>query len=453
MTGLELLVLLAVAIGLLVLSISKWKVHPFLAIMGVSLLFALASGMPLTAVADVIGAGFSSAFTSIGIVVILGALVGRVLEKTGAALKMADVMIRLAGKKKPELALLLMGRIVSMAVFCDSAFVVLDPVRKALVRRTAKSSVACTMALSLGLYITQCFLPPAPGPVAAANALFGSMGLEVDLLLVLAMGLVCSILPTAVALWFSGWSGLKMKAADETADSENCAQAYEKLLEGYERLPGGWMSFAPILIPIVLMGLASAAQMIGTPPAILLFLGKPVIALAAGLLMALLLLQRCGKMHLFYDLTESTLQTIAPILFVIAAGSVLGEVIAATELENVIKAHAVSLQSLGLFFPFLLAALLKTALGSSTVAITATSGILAPLMHTLGFVTPMDAALAVCAIAAGSMTACHANDSYFWVVVNLGGLKPQDGYRTQTLGTLLAGLAAMLNVLLVSLIL
>lgn len=453
MTGFGLLALLAASILLLIFSISKWKLHPFLALMGVSLLFALAAGLDLRTIADIIGAGFSDTFTSIGIVVILGALIGSILEKTGAALKLADVMIRLTGKKHPELALMLMGRIVSLAVFCDSAFVILDPIRKSLVRRTQKSSVACTLSLALGLYITQCFLPPAPGPVAAANALYKGIGLEADLILVMGLGLLCSLLPTVAAYCFARRMGRKLLADDEKSAAQTTKQAYEALLAGYGPLPGAFLSFAPILVPILLMAFSSAAGLNGEVPAFIAFLGKPVIALTAGLLMTVWLLKRSNQLHAFYNLTETSLQTIAPILFVIAAGGVLGAVISATELEAFISDHAASLQNLGLLFPFLLAALLKTALGSSTVAITTTAGILSPLMLTLGLNTPMDAAMAVCAIAAGSMTVCHANDSYFWVIVNLGGLKAQDGYRTVTLGTLVIGLAALLNVLLVSLIL
>ena len=453
MTGFGLLALLAASILLLILSISKWKLHPFLAIMGVSLLFALASGLELTTIADIIGEGFSDTFTSIGIVVILGGLIGSILEKTGAALKLADVTIRLTGKKHPELALLLMGRVVSMAVFCDSAFVILDPIRKSLVRRTQKSSVACTLSLALGLYITQCFTPPAPGPVAAANALYKGIGLEADLVMVMGLGLLSSLLPTIAAYCFARHIGRKILADDEKASAENTEQAYDALLADFGQLPGAFLSFAPILVPILLMALSSAAGMAGEVPALIAFLGKPVIALTAGLMMAVWLLGRSRQLYAFYDLTETSLKTIAPILFVIAAGGVLGAVISATELEAFIRLHAASLQNLGLLFPFLLAALLKTALGSSTVAITTTAGILAPLMLTLDLNTPMDAAMAVCAIAAGSMTVCHANDSYFWAIVKLGGLNAQDGYRTITLGTLIIGLAALLNVLLVSLIL
>ena len=123
MTGLPLVIAFIIAVVLMIVAISKFKVHPFLSIMGVSLLLALVAGIPLTSIADVIGAGFSGTFSSIGIVIILGAFIGSVLEVTGAALKLADLVIKLVGKKNPELAMELMGRVVSIPVFCDSGFV------------------------------------------------------------------------------------------------------------------------------------------------------------------------------------------------------------------------------------------------------------------------------------------------------------------------------------------
>ena len=190
MTGIPLVIAFVIAIILIIVAISKWKIHPFLSIMSVSLLLAIVAGIDLAQIADVIGAGFSGTFTSIGIVIILGAMVGTLLEKTGAALKMADCVVKLVGKKHPEAAMIIMGWIVSIPVFCDSGFVILNPIRKALVQRTRKSSVACTVALSMGLYISHCFIPPTPGPIAAANTLFGvgGLGTDVNLLLVMAIG-------------------------------------------------------------------------------------------------------------------------------------------------------------------------------------------------------------------------------------------------------------------------
>ena len=448
MTGIPLVIAFVIAIILMIVAISKWKIHPFLSIMSVSLLLAIVAGIDLAQIADVIGAGFSGTFTSIGIVIILGAMVGTLLEKTGAALKMADCVVKLVGKKHPEAAMIIMGWIVSIPVFCDSGFVILNPIRKALVQRTRKSSVACTVALSMGLYISHCFIPPTPGPIAAANTLFGvgGLGTDVNLLLVMAIGAVCSILPLIAGYIFALFIGKKVKAKDEPTN----AQTYEELVASYGKLPGAFMSFAPIVVPIIQMGVASAFSMAGSNPAIIVFLGKPIIALAVGLILGVILMAQSGKMGEFYALTDDTLKTVGPILFVTAAGGVLGKVIATTDLVNFITAHAATLESLGLLFPFLLAAILKTAQGSSTVAITTSAGIIAPLMMTLGFTTPLDAALVVVAIGAGAMTVSHANDSYFWVVTNFGEMEPQDGYKTQTLGTLIIGIAAIINVLIVS---
>ena len=269
-------------------------------------------------------------------------------------------------------------------------------------------------------------------------------------LLVMAIGAVCSILPLIAGYIFALFIGKKVKAKDEPTNAEAIGQTYEELVASYGKLPGAFMSFAPIVVPIILMGVASAFSMAGSNPAIIVFLGKPIIALAVGLILGVILMAQSGKMGEFYALTDDTLKTVGPILFVTAAGGVLGKVISSSDLVNFITTHANTLETLGLLFPFLLAAILKTAQGSSTVAITTSAGILAPLMMTLGFVTPLDAALVVVAIGAGAMTVSHANDSYFWVVTNFGEMEPQDGYKTQTLGTLVIGVAAIINVLLIS---
>ena len=165
MTGLPLIIAFIIAIVVMIVAISKFKIHPFLSIMGVSLILGLVAGIPLvdqtasdgtvtSGLATVIGAGFSGTFTSIGIVIILGALIGSILEETGAALKLADMVIHLVEKNQPELAMELMGWVVSIPVFCDSGFVILNPIRKALVNRTGVSSVAMSIALSCGLYIS-----------------------------------------------------------------------------------------------------------------------------------------------------------------------------------------------------------------------------------------------------------------------------------------------------------
>ena len=452
MSGLALIIVFLLAIVVMIVAISKYKVHPFLAIMGISLILALLAGIPLTKIADVIGSGFSGTFTSIGIVIILGALIGTILEKTGAALKLADLVVRIVGQKNPELAVELMGWIVSIPVFCDSGFVILNPIRKAIVKRTATSSVAMTVALSAGLYISHVFIPPTPGPIAAASTL----GIGDNLLLVMGLGVVCSIIPLIAGLIYAKAIGKTVKSADETAGKDEVVKTYEQLVAEYGKLPGGANALAPLVVPIILMALASISSMAGWTgfgADLLTFLGKPVIALTVGTLCAIAQLATADKLDGLYAITNDTLKTVGPILFVTAAGGVLGKVIASSSMVTYITDHAAALQTIGIFFPFILAAILKTAQGSSTVAITTTAGIVAPLLEVLGFASPARAALVVMAIGAGAMTVSHANDSYFWVVTNFGDMTPEQGYKTQTAMTLVLGVASMVGIFILSLVL
>ncbi|MCD7953676.1 MAG: GntP family permease [Synergistaceae bacterium] len=448
MTGIPLIIIFVLAIIVMVAAISKYKIHPFLSIMAVSLIFGVIAGIPLKDIPGVIGAGFSGTFTSIGIVIIFGALVGTLLEKTGAALKMADVVVTLVGKKNTELAIIIMGWIVSIPVFCDSGFVVLNPIRKALVKRTGASSVAMTVALSMGLYISHCFIPPTPGPIAAANAL----GIGDNILLVIGLGALLSVPALAAGYIFAKYIGKRVSARDDNADMD-LVKSYEELIAEYGRLPGGVMSFAPIIVPIFLMGLASAFSMAKVSISAIIFLGTPIIALAVGVILGVILLVQSGKAKDFYEITNDTLKTVGPILFITAGGGVLGKVISVSGMVQYITENSSVLSTIGIFFPFVLAAILKTAQGSSTVAITTTAGMLAPVLPALGLNTPSLSALCVIAIGAGAMTVSHANDSYFWVVTNFGEMETEQGYKTQTMGTLIIGLASMVGVFVAYLVL
>ena len=462
MTGLPLILAFIVAIVLMIIMISKFKIHPFVSIMLISLVLGALAGIPLvdrtledgtkvSGLASVIGAGFSGTFSSIGIVIILGALIGSILEATGAALKLADMVIHIVGKNNPVLAMELMGWVVSIPVFCDSGFVILNPIRKALVQRTRESSVAMTVGLASGLYIAHVFIPPTPGPIAAASTL----GIGDNLLMVMGLGVLCSVFPLIAGFIFAKMIGKKVKADDE-ADAMGVVKTYEELVAEYGKLPGGFSSIAPIIVPIILMALASVSSMMklsGAGANLISFLGTPIIALAVGTAFAAAQLAGAGKMSDFYKICNDTLMTVGPILFVTAAGGVLGKVISSSDMVNYISQHAGVLSTMGIFFPFLLSAILKSAQGSSTVALTTTAGIVAPLLPVLGFTTPVQITLVCMAIGAGAMTVSHANDSYFWVVTNFGAMSPERGYKTQTMNTLVMGIAAIVEIAILSLIL
>ena len=463
MSGIALIVCFVIAIILMILMISKFKVHPFLALMSISLVLAIVAGIDLSKIPAMIGVGFSGTFKSIGIVIIFGTIIGTVLEKTGAALKLADMVVKLVGQRRPELAMLIMGWVVGIPVFCDSGFVVLNSIREALYKKISASPVAMSVALSGGLYASHVFIPPTPGPIAAA----GTLGLGGNLLLVIIMGTVVSV-PVLVAVYFFSKSIAKsVTISDKEADATITA-SYEELLNKFGKLPSGFLSIAPIIMPIIFMAVGSVVDVLAKQgmldkaallPKIFLFLGNPIIALAIGVIFCVFLLAETKKMREFDHITNESLKIAGPILFITAAGGVLGNVITEAGFVNFIKENASTIKAIGIFFPFIISAVLKTAQGSSTVAIITTASIMGAfsadnsLMHTLGFTSEISAALCVMAIASGAMCVSHANDSYFWVVTNFSKMSADQGYRTQTAMTFIMGVVGMISVYILSLVL
>ena len=463
MSGIALIVCFVIAIILMILMISKFKVHPFLALMSISLVLAVVAGIDLSKIPAMIGVGFSGTFKSIGIVIIFGTIIGTVLEKTGAALKLADMVVKLVGQRRPELAMLIMGWVVGIPVFCDSGFVVLNSIREALYKKISASPVAMSVALSGGLYASHVFIPPTPGPIAAA----GTLGLGGNLLLVIIMGTVVSV-PVLVAVYFFSKSIAKsVTISDKEADATITA-SYEELLKKFGKLPCGFLSLAPIIMPIIFMAVGSVVDVLAKQgmldkaallPKIFLFLGNPIIALAIGVIFCVFLLAETKKMREFDHITNESLKIAGPILFITAAGGVLGNVITEAGFVNFIKENASTIKAIGIFFPFIISAVLKTAQGSSTVAIITTASIMGAfsdgnsLMHTLGFTSEISAALCVMAIASGAMCVSHANDSYFWVVTNFSKMTADQGYRTQTAMTFIMGVVGMISVYILSLVL
>ena len=440
MTTITTLILFAAAIILMVVAIARWKVHPFLAILGTALLLAILLGVPFADIPDVIGKGFGSVMSGIALVIIFGSLIGSVLEQTGGAMALARAVERVVGKHHPRLAMMLIGWIVSIPVFCDSGFVLVSPIGKSLAQRSGISPVPLMLALAAGLFASHVFIPPTPGPVAAA----GMVGLENNLLLVIGLGAVISLLSLIPAYFFAGRFGKLIEDNSKNSVTSEISESHTSV--------SATLSFLPIVLPIVLMALGSVASLMNLPQGVataLTFLGKPVIAMMIALLSCLPLLMQQKMTGRFYDITQSSLKTAGPIIFITAAGGVLGAVVVASGFVDFIKESGESLKALGVIFPFLVAAVLKSAQGSSTVAITTTASMMGlfsdsgSMMSALGFTSPLAAALVVMAIGAGAMTVSHANDSYFWVVTGFGGIKARDGYRTMTLMTLIMGITAI----------
>ncbi|EGR4163468.1 GntP family permease [Vibrio cholerae] len=445
------LILLAV-IAFIVLATTKFKVHPFLALLLAAFLGAFAYGLPADTIAKTITTGFGGILGYIGLVIVLGTIIGVILEKSGAAITMADTVIKLLGERFPTLTMSIIGYIVSIPVFCDSGFVILNSLKESLAKRLATSSVAMSVALATGLYATHTFVPPTPGPIAAA----GNLGLESQLGLVTAIGLfVAAVAAIAGMLWANRFQAVE---ADIIDSQESPKQDWQALKASYGQLPSASQAFAPIFVPILLICLGSIAKFPSFPFGqgmlfeVLGFLGQPLTALLIGLLLAVRLLKSADKVAEFGERISQGITAAAPILLITGAGGAFGAVLKATPLGDYLGT-TLSALGVGIFMPFIVAAALKSAQGSSTVALVTTSALVAPLLGQLGLDSEMGRALTVMAIGAGAMTVSHANDSFFWVVSQFSRMSVGLAYRAQTMATLVQGVTAMAVVYVLSLVL
>lgn len=445
------LILLAV-IAFIVLATTKFKIHPFLALLLAAFIGAFAYGLPADTIAKTITTGFGGILGYIGLVIVLGTIIGVILEKSGAAITMADTVIKLLGERFPTLTMSIIGYIVSIPVFCDSGFVILNSLKESLAKRLATSSVAMSVALATGLYATHTFVPPTPGPIAAA----GNLGLESQLGLVIAIGLfVAAIAAIAGMLWANRFQNVE---ADIVDAQESSKQDWQALKASYGSLPTASQAFAPIFVPILLICLGSIANFPSFPfgqgmlSEVLSFLGQPLTALLIGLLLAVRLLKSADKVAEFGERISQGITAAAPILLITGAGGAFGAVLKATPLGDYLGT-TLSALGVGIFMPFIVAAALKSAQGSSTVALVTTSALVAPLLGQLGLDSEMGRALTVMAIGAGAMTVSHANDSFFWVVSQFSRMSVGLAYRAQTMATLVQGVTAMAVVYVLSLVL
>ena len=449
-----LVLILAVLIVFIVLATTKLKLHPFLALLTAALLAGLAYQLPPLEIGGHIARGFGGILGGIGIVIAFGTIIGVILERSGAAITMAETVIRVLGERFPTLTVSIIGYLVSIPVFCDSGYVILNSLKNALAARMKVSVVAMSVALATGLYATHTFVPPTPGPIAAA----GNLGLGSSLGLVILVGLVVAFV-TAMAglLWANRFLGKDIELVDDGSPLMD-GDTFQAMRDSYGELPSATKAFAPIFIPILLIWLGTVAALPARPLGegglytLIAFLGQPVFALAVGLALACTLLKSDDKLQELQDRVAEGIVASAPILLITGAGGAFGAVLTVTPLGDYLGQTLSSL-GIGLFMPFLVAAALKTAQGSSTVSLVTTSAMVAPLLGQLGRDSEMGRVLTVMAIGAGGMTVSHANDSFFWVVTQFSRMKVATGYQAQTVATLIQGVVGMITVWLLSLVL
>ncbi|GGA19109.1 GntP family permease [Psychrobacillus lasiicapitis] len=430
-----------VGVLLVVILTAVFKLHPFLALLISAFFVGIASGMPLLTVVENVNTGFGGLMTSIGIVIVAGTIIGVILEKSGAAYRMAEVVLRILGEKRPQLAMSIIGYIVSIPVFCDSGFIILSSLKKSLAKRAKVKVASMAVALSTGLYATHTLVPPTPGPIAAA----GNIGATDYLGTIILVGLFVAIPAVIVGYIWAVKVGSKIEVE---ADHEE-ALDYEEVIKSFGKMPSTFKAFLPIVLPIVLIGLGSVAALTGSDSGlaqVLQFLGAPTVALLIGVFAAFLLLPEINETTLSGWIGEA-LKEAAPILLITGAGGAFGTVIKNSGVADQLQQMDLGALANGAWFllvPFLIAAALKTAQGSSTAALVITSSLIAPMLPTLGIEGALPLALVVMAVGAGAMTVSHVNDSFFWVVSQFSGMKVTDAYKAQTMATLLQGVTTII---------
>ncbi len=429
-SGTQMILGLILGVAILILLVLKTKVHAFIALIIAASITGIVGGMNPSDVVNEITTGFGSTLGSIGIVIGFGVMMGRLLEVSGAAEKLAYTLIKKLGKKKEEWAMAAAGYIVSIPIFVDSAFVILNPLVKALSRKTGKSVVALGVALGIGLAATHHAVPPTPGPLGVAG-IFGA-----DIGLMILTGLIFSVPIIMVGVWYARWIGKKIyqlpeEDGDEFVRPEN-EQAYQKFLEDSEErekeLPSFTKSIMPILVPIILIflnttvGALNESGMLSVNEAVLSyikFFGNPIIAVGIGLIAAIYTLTKNVRRAETLDRMEEGIKTAGIILLVTGAGGALGNVLRASGTGDYIAEQIAQWAIPAILVPFFIATIVRLIQGSGTVAMITAASISAPIIANLD----VNLVLAAQASALGAMIFSYFNDSLFWVVNRMLGIK------------------------------
>ncbi|NFQ67853.1 GntP family permease [Clostridium sporogenes] len=425
--GNQMILGLIIGISILVFLILKTKIHTFLALIISAATTGLIGGMPPNKIIDSISKGFGGTLGSIGIIIGFGVMMGQIFEVSGAAERMARTFIKFLGKKREELALAITGFIVSIPIFCDSGFIILAPLAKAISKKTKKSVVSLGVALGLGLVITHSLVPPTPGPVGVA----GIFGVSVGSFLLWGIPLA---IPMAIAGMFYGkYIGKKIYQIPGDEEDQWIRTEYQEPVYDFEHeednkeLPSTFMAFAPIITPIILILINTILDVLIKQKSIapsgftnmVQFLGSPIIAVGIGLVIAIYgLAGKLSKEDVINEM-EKGIKSAGIIILVTGGGGALGMVLRDSGTGDYIAKLIAGSHMPVVLIPFIIASLVRLIQGSGTVAMITAASITAPIVAASN-VNPILAALGACM---GSLLFSYFNDSYFWVVNRSLGIK------------------------------
>ena len=434
------LLCLLAGIGIIVLLTTKYKIHAFFALVLAGFVVGLGIQLPLSVVISTIKEGFGNILKNLSLIIVLGTTLGILLEYTGSTKVMANFIIKKVGEKRSSLAISITGFIVGLPIFCDSGYIVLSGLTNSLAKKTGINIAVMATSLATSLYAVHCLIPPHPGITAAAGII------PVDFGKLILLGLLVAIPATVVGhIW----------AKFASRNLENNQDSAHDIEEDNTKLPSAIKAFLPIIVPILLIGLKAFLPLEAVKGTawfdLINSIGDPVIALAIGVLLAFNCIATWKKDSI-KDLMQESGEKAGNILLIIGAGGAFGAILAQAKVGEQLGA-VLPLASLGLLFPFLIAFIMKTAQGSSTVAIITSASIVLPLLPGLGLASANGHLLSILAMGAGSMMISHANDSYFWVISKFSNLEMKTMLRVYAMATVLMGISSLIVVYILSFIL
>ncbi|HEV7380541.1 MAG TPA: GntP family permease [Dyadobacter sp.] len=435
-----------VSIVFIVLSSTVFKLHPLAGLLLAALGVGIFAGLPIDKLAETIGKGFGELMSKIGLMVILGCVIGAILDRSGAAIKVADVILNLFGTKRPAFAMSVIGAIVGIPVFCDSGFIILHKLNQIVAKRTGLPLATISISLSGGLFATHTLVPPTPGPLSAA----GNLGIPDSIGLVILIGLIVSVPSLFLSTWFAHKYAKNIRVSEE--------YSVDSIVLEERILPSPWKSFMPIVLPILLITLASSAKIMHFPDQVaswLGFFGSPLVSFMLAIFFSYSLFPKDAATHMTACF-KSGIEHCGTTLVLVGAGGAFGAILKETSLKDMVSTWLLHNEMSGVFLlliAFLIAAFFKTAQGSTTSSMVLTTSILAPLLASLGFVTPIQITFVVMAVGSGAMVVSHTNDAWFWVVSQFSGIQERDAYGTHTILTGLQGMVSFCVTVLLYLIL
>jgi GntP family gluconate:H+ symporter len=441
MTALLASLLVVISIFLIVLFTSKYRLNAFIVLFLVAFFLAITT-LPADTIIKTMKDGFGNTMASIGFLIIFGAIIGITLDKTGGTLAIVNYILAKTGEKRSAQALGMTGFITGFPIFCDSGYIILSGLAKSFSAKSGLAMPFMATVLATSLYSVHCLIPPHPGALAAA-AIF-----DVNVGRLIVAGILFAV-PGAITAYF--WARWMMRTkeyppADAPAGSQQTVG---------QALPPVSLSLLPVVVPLLLITVKSLITLFdqngqSLPAKIFYFPGEPIFALAIGIALALLLLKDKSAAAMNRIFTEA-IEKAGPILIITAAGGMFGLVIKNTGVGEA-AGRLLSGTNLGLVVPFLIAAVMKTAQGSSTVAIITSASFVVPMLPMLGLDSESGRLLGTLAMGAGSMFVSHANDSYFWVITNFAGIHMDTTLRFFSTATVVMGVVIFACVWIASLL-